>query len=202
MKKVLNFFKWVIIIAIIVGLGWAYVFKDRLKDEKEISRVIEKSSDLTSAKMIYTGIYKSGKNDKFWDKIPFLTDNRFSMVYTCDIRAGIDLSKVKVKADFNTVKVTVPKATIQDVKINPNKIELYDEHLSLKSFNNKQDMLDAEKAAVKYVKTKANLSDLLQTADQQDLVLIKDLLSQSIGDRKLSVKLDNGSVIPTAEKKK
>lgn len=189
MKKILKALKWIVILALFAGLIFAYVNKDRFQGSKEISQRIEKSSELTSAKMIYTGIYKYGDKDSIWEKIPFLTDKRFNMIYTCDIRAGIDLSKVKVDADFNQVKVTIPKASVQDVKINTDNIELYDEHFSLASFNNKKQMLDAENAAVEYVKEKADLSDLLATADEQDVKLVTDLLSGTIGDRKLTVKI-------------
>ena len=189
MKKFFKVLRWIVILGLIGYLG-VNVFHDRFAGSKEISQRIEKASDLTSAKMIYTGIYKSGEDDSFWEKIPFITDNRFNMIYTCDVRAGIDISEVKVNADFSHVSVTIPKAVIQDIKIDPDQIELYDQHLSLASFNNKQEMLDAEKAAEKYVKTKVDFSDLLASADEQNVDLIKNLLSGTIGDRKLTVRIE------------
>lgn len=62
-------------------------------------------------------------------------------MYEAKARAGIDLSQVKVSADNNakTINVVVPKASIQDVKIDESTIKYYNVDFSLFNWDARDD---------------------------------------------------------------
>ena len=97
--------------------------------------------------------------------------------YTHLIKAGIDLSKAQVDVSGETITVTLPKAVIQDVVIDPDSLEFYDEKIALFNPQNKEDTVTALQAAKEDAEKNAADSDLLTTADEQARRLIQELLT-------------------------
>ena len=93
------------------------------------------------------------------------------------IKAGIDLSKAKVDVSGETITVTLPKAEIQDITIDPDSLEFYDEKIALFNPQNKEDTVTALQAAKEDAEKNAADSELLTTANEQAQRLIQELLA-------------------------
>ena len=105
-------------------------------DTEYLINTLQKSSELTSATLNYKGFSRfTDTGWVIWNK------SDFSIMYEAKVRAGIDLSQVKVSADDNakTIYVAVPKASIQDVKIDESTIEYYDVDFSLFNWDARDD---------------------------------------------------------------
>ena len=146
---------------------------------------IENASELTSAKMICTGLkhYSDGK-------IPFLTEEAFSMTYSATVRAGIDMDKLDVKVTHSKVIINVPEVEIQDINIDDDSIQFYDKKFSLFSGDSKEDVIAARKEIKKDVQEKVEVQELKKTAKTQIEVLLKSLFEDSIGDRELEIRFE------------
>ena len=79
-----------------------------------IDKKLQNIAELSTAEMIYSSLYTVTEG-----KIPFLTQKGFSMVYTATVRAGIDISGMAVAVDNKRVIVTLPKAEILMLKVDP-----------------------------------------------------------------------------------
>ena len=66
-----------------------------------VSGKLEAVSELTTARLTYTGLIKYSEG-----KIPFLTKNSFSMIYTARVRAGIDIRQAKIDIQEDQVVIT------------------------------------------------------------------------------------------------
>lgn len=148
-----------------------------------IDKRLENIADLSTAEMIYTNLYTVTEG-----KIPFLTQKGFSMVYTADVRAGIDISKVKVELDKKRVTVTLPAAEIQMLKVDPESIQFYDEKHALFNWDKKTDVTTAIALAENDVKEKADTDGILAQAAQRAELVVKGLLEGAVGDRTVVVK--------------
>lgn len=146
---------------------------------------IENASELTSAKMICTGLkhYSDGK-------IPFLTEEAFSMTYSATVRAGIDMDKLDVKVTHSKVIINVPEVEIQDINIDDDSIQFYDKKFSLFSGDSKEDVIAARKEIKKDVQEKVEVQELKKTAKMQIEVLLRSLFEDSIGDRELEIRFE------------
>lgn len=146
---------------------------------------IENASELTSAKMICTGLkhYSDGK-------IPFLTEEAFSMTYSATVRAGIDMDKLDVKVTHSKVIIKVPEVEIQDINIDDDSIQFYDKKFSLFSGDSKEDVIAARKEIKKDVQEKVEVQELKKTAKMQIEVLLRSLFEDSIGDRELEIRFE------------
>ena len=146
---------------------------------------IENASELTSAKMICTGLkhYSDGK-------IPFLTEEAFSMTYSATVRAGIDMDKLDVKVTHSKVIINVPEVEIQDINIDDDSIQFYDKKFALFSGDAKEDVIAARKEIKKDVQEKVEVQELKKTAKTQIEVLLKSLFEDSIGDRELEIRFE------------
>ena len=146
---------------------------------------IENASELTSAKMICTGLkhYSDGK-------IPFLTEEAFSMTYSATVRAGIDMDKLDVKVTHSKVIINVPEVEIQDINIDDDSIQFYDKKFSFFSGDSKEDVIAARKEIKKDVQEKVEVQELKKTAKMQIEVLLRSLFEDSIGDRELEIRFE------------
>lgn len=146
-------------------------------DVEYMNNLLQKSSELTSAKLTLTGIadYKD-------EGIPILNRSDFIMVFDATVRAGIDIKKVKVESDDNNkiVYVNIPKAEVQDVKVDPKNIRYFDEKLALFNVNEKEDANKAQVFAEKKAVENAVNTGILEFADAQAKTLIKGILSDAI----------------------
>ena len=147
-----------------------------------ISGKLEQSSELTSVKLKYTGLID------YDDKgVTIINKGAFTMVYNSTIRAGIDMKEVKTDVDNvkNVITITVPKAKILDVKIDPSSIKYYDESFSLFKVDQKENANKAQALAEKDAKKESAKSGILEMADQQSETLIKGILQGCVNGYKL-----------------
>ena len=103
-----------------------------------IDKKLQNIAELSTAEMIYSSLYTVTEG-----KIPFLTQKGFSMVYTATVRAGIDISGMAVAVDDKRVIVTLPKAEILMLKVDPESIQFYDEKHALFNWDKKTDVTSA-----------------------------------------------------------
>lgn len=148
-----------------------------------IEKRLEDLADLSTAELVYTNLYTVTEG-----KIPFLTQKGFSMVYTADVRAGIDMGGVRVELDDRRVTVTLPPAEIQTLKVDPESIRFYDEKHALFNWDKKTDVTQAIALAEADTREKADTDGLLKLASQRAELLVKGLLEGAAGDRAVVVK--------------
>lgn len=141
-------------------------------DATAISEQISKCSSLTTALLDYRGIVKYTDGE-----IAFINQKSFSMIYDAHVKAGVDLSQAEVDVSGNTVTVTLPKAEIQDISVDSDSLEFYDEQFALFNWTNKEDTAKAIEYAKEDALTKAQASDILIQASEQAETAITTLLS-------------------------
>lgn len=147
-----------------------------------ISGKIDSISELTTAEMEYRGlvVYSDGN-------IPFLTQKGFSMIYTARVRAGIDVSQIDVNVTEEQVIITVPKAAIQSVEVDPDSIEFYDEKHALFNWSDKEDVVDTLSLAKEDAEANADGTELIEKANAQTISILQKILEGSIGDKELVI---------------
>ena len=165
-------------------LGIFFGYKLFHKEEKKpeitsafISSKIDEVSDLTSAEMTYNGViyYKEGD-------IPFITQKSYTMSYTAEIRAGIDVSEVKVNVVGNTVVVKLPETEIQSINVDPNSVNFYDESHALFNWDNKKDGVEAIKNAEADVEANADLQELKSKATKNSKEIIENIIKDAVDE--------------------
>ena len=184
MKKVVVSIVAIIIILCVIG-GGIYNFTHRDTTEVSTSTVtarLEDASECTTQKLIYQGAVKLTKGS-----IPLINKNSFMMTYSATVRAGFDMSKVKVKITGDSIRVTIPKTQIQDISIDPNSLEFYDTTLTIFKPDGKQSAKRALQEAQKDAKAKASSSGLLEAADENAEVLVQGMLMDLSKDYKLVI---------------
>ena len=138
---------------------------------------IEKSSELTTSKITFTGMseYKD-------EGIKFINRSDFVMVYEATARIGIDIKKVKVDVNniTQTVYITIPKAEVLDVKVNMDTIKYFDTSFALLNIDYKEDANKATSIAEKEAKEEIVNMGVVEMADNQSEALIKGLIQDVI----------------------
>lgn len=164
-----------IVIVIIVCL--CLYNKNEKIDNTYIIALLEKSSELTTAKLHYTGM--SEFED---DGITFLNRSDFIMVYEATARAGIDVTEIEVVVDNfnNIVWLTIPDAKILDVKVDMDSIKYFDEKFSLFNFDSKEDANKANALAEEKAIEELESMGILEMANTQAEALIKGLIQDVI----------------------
>lgn len=146
-------------------------------DTTSLNKLLSEASDLTTAKLNITNIteYKD-------EGIKILNRSDFIMVYDATVWAGIDMEKIEIVPDDlnKVIYVSIPKATIQDAKVDSSTIKYFDEKFSLFNVNEKDDANNAVALAEKSVKEEAVKTGILELADKQSATLIEGLLSEAI----------------------
>lgn len=148
-----------------------------------ISGKIDNISELTTIQLEYNGLIILSDGD-----IPFLTQKGFSMRYTASIRAGIDMSKIKISISEEQVTVTIPDAQIQSVNVNSDSLVFYDEKHALFNWTKKEDIVNALSLAKEDAKNGINADELIDKAESQTEMILQNILTDSIGGRKLIIK--------------
>ena len=182
----------ILLLAVGIGVGsYGYAYLNTPKEPELTSSFIngklEAVSELTTAKLTYTGLIKYSEGS-----IPFLTQNSFSMIYTATVRAGIDLSKAVVEITEEEVVIMLPACEIQSVDIDEESIEFYDEKGALFNRSTKEDAIDMVSAAKEDVTKKADIESLLESASLQTKALVRGLLEDTIGERNLVIQSEKG----------
>lgn len=176
-KIIIKLFALIAVVAVLFITFLVIRNKDAKVDNEFLLTQLEKSSELTSAKVKMTGIYA------FKDS-GFLIFNKgnFIMVYEATVRSGIDIKEVKVDTNnsFKKISVTIPSAKVQSVEIDPNSIKYYNEKMSLFNFDKKEDANKAMAEAKKDAEKKAETIGLIELADEHSETLIRGILQPLI----------------------
>ncbi len=176
--KKYGFIAGAILIAALVAGIYFYQSEEEVSTEYILS-TLEKSSELTTAKLNYEGF------SKFTDEgTPIINKGDFSMLYQATARIGIDMDKVEVKKNSLSKEyvVKIPKAEVLDVSVDPGTIEYYNEKFVLFNVNQKEDANKAQKLAEEQAMEKVAEMGVLEMADDQAELVIKGLLSEVISD--------------------
>ena len=106
----------IIVLIILVGIGIfsgvSYYRNSKAKDTTPLETVLEKSSDLTTQKLVITDVFECSKG-----KVPILTKNNFLVRYQTTVTAGFDVNKAEIKETDNGYtlsKVTKDGKKVQD----------------------------------------------------------------------------------------
>ena len=168
----------VLVAAIILTVVAVCSYKpEQTLDTTYIIAKLEKSSELTTAKLNFTGM------SEFKDSgIAFISKSDFIMVYEATARAGINVKDIKVVADDinHVVWLTLPQAEILDVKVDMNKIKYFDEKFSLFNVDAKEDANKANALAEEEAKKELAGMGILEMANDQAEALIKGLLQDVV----------------------
>ena len=124
--------------------------------------------------------------------LPF-TESSYLASYEGIVTAGIDLSEVKVERDITegTITVYLPAAAIQNIDIDPNSFELYDEKsgignpISVEDFNTS--LIELERNA----KDKAISRGILIRADENARTVISNFIRSMIDPASFTLKFDH-----------
>lgn len=145
-----------------------------------IEKKVNSIAELSTIEYYYTTLakYENYKDFYGW-KIP-LTTTKFFITYDGVIKAGIDLSKVKVSIVGKTVLIEIPKATVLSHEVKYDTMQIVDEtysifnRITITDYNNF--MLNEAKTMV----TKAANDGLFQKAQQNAIRIIQDLIEPLI----------------------
>ena len=159
-----------------------YTKPEPVIDSQFISAKLNEASDLTTAELTYNGLvtYTDGN-------IPFITQKSFTMIYSAEVRAGIDMSKVDITVTEDKVIIKLPEVEIQGIDVDPDSIQFYDEKYALFNWSDKDDVVTAISAAEGDVQEKADIQALKDKSKEQAEEIIKGLLIGSIGERTLEI---------------
>lgn len=148
-----------------------------------IQEQLSNCSELATAKLDYRGLVRYEEGD-----IDFLTKKGFSMVYSAEVRAGVDLSQANVEVSGKLVTIKLPQAQMFGVEIDPNSIEFYDSSFALFNWENKQDTTEALKIAQKDAEGRVDKSGMLEQANTQAYTLVENLLKPfTVGDNAYTI---------------
>ena len=184
MKKLMAIIIVILLMVVAAGGSW-YYFQQKNKpkvDAKSLMERLEESSELTTAKNYYTGLVRFSEGS-----VPLINKNSFSMKYDAVIRAGFDMDKVSIEVTDDAVIVKVPKAEIQDISIDPDSLEFYDNKTSLFKTDRKEATKQALVEAKKDAEEHAAEKGLLEEADKRAEIIFKGILSDGIGAREVVV---------------
>ncbi len=174
---------WGILVAVvIVAIGVMTLFFKLHNDESTVTNdyvlaTLEKSSELTTAKIHYTGMAE------FEDEgIAIINKADFIMVYDATARIGFDIADVNPIVDntTRTVNITIPKAEVLDVKVDASSISYFDEDFAMFNVDEKEDGNKAIELAEKAALKEISQMGTLELADQQAEAVIKGLLEDVI----------------------
>ena len=175
------------IIAAIIGAFYLSVKKTLNKEQQVTSATITQRlstvAELSTAELEYNGLIKYQEGE-----IPLLTQTGYSMVYKATVKAGIkDISQTEVEVSDTEVIVRLPEITVLDVSVDEDSVEFYDQKYALLNWTDQSDGVDAIKRAEDDVRENADIASLKQTASDQSVKVVEELLKDNIGDRKLTV---------------
>ena len=181
-KKVCKSKKSIIICVIVIALAIAGISLlstyNHTPDIDVIAmkQYLEEANELTTAKLHLTSFYEYKDTG-----VKLFNRSDFKMISTVIVRAGIDMSKVEIsepKHEKDTIKITIPKATIQGADIVHNSIKYFDEKFSLFNPDDKEDANKANELAEKKAAIEAEDTGILELANKQAGTLITGLISQ------------------------
>ena len=140
-----------------------------------VSRQLETMQDLTTAREKDYGFEEFSEGN-----IAHVNQKKFTMFYSYEIRVGVDLSKAKIAVDNDNhvISITLPKADLQSVSVDPDSLRFFDEQTSLFNDAEVSDTAAALQDAKKTAANKATKSDLLKEADKQAKKVVQNAYAQ------------------------
>ena len=162
----------IIVLIILAGIGIfsgvSYYRNSKAKDTTPLETVLEKSSDLTTQKLVITDVFECSKG-----KVPILTKNNFLVRYQTTVTAGFDVNKAEIKETDNKITVTIPHCTIDE------------DSIKIKS----DDLLEVVSEAESRAKKQANSSEygLLDAADANAVNIVRGLFENVADGREVVV---------------
>ena len=102
---------------------------------------------------------------------------QFTMFYTYEVRAGVDLAKaqIKIDKDSKTVSITLPAPKIQSVAVNPDSLRFFDKSDSFFNAADVEDTKAAMEDAKKKTEARLDRTQLLKIANKQAKDVIERL---------------------------
>ena len=179
----------IIVLIILVGIGIfsgvSYYRNSKAKDTTPLETVLEKSSDLTTQKLVITDVFECSKG-----KVPILTKNNFLVRYQTTVTAGFDVNEAEIKETDNKITVTIPHCTIDEdsIKIKSDDIKIYDKGFAILNVN-QDDLLEVVSEAESRAKKQANSSEygLLDAADANAVNIVRGLFENVADGREVVV---------------
>lgn len=172
-----------IAIAIVLLVAWVVIClsmaNESSVDTTYLSSVLMRSSELTSAVLHYTGM------TEYIDAgVSFINRSDFIMVYEATVRAGVRMEDVKITSDDanGIIYLDIPKAVVQDVKVDASTIKYFDQKFALFNVDAKEDSNEAISLAEKAAAEEAANMGILELADMQAETLIMGLLANAVPD--------------------
>ena len=174
----------IIVLIILVGIGIfsgvSYYRNSKAKDTTPLETVLEKSSDLTTQKLLITDVFEC----------PILTKNNFLVRYQTTVTAGFDVNEAEIKETDNKITVTIPHCTIDEdsIKIKSDDIKIYDTGFAILNVN-QDDLLEVVSEAESRAKKQANSSEygLLDAADANAVNIVRGLFENVADGREVVV---------------
>ena len=184
MKRVLGLIIALLLGAVLAAGGMFYMHMKAQPhvDAKGLMERLEESSELTVEKSYYTGIVRFSEGT-----VPLINKNGFSMKYEAELDAGFELEDVSIEVTDNAVVVTVPKAEILSIDIDPDSLEFYDNKTSLFKTDRKEATKKALQEAEKDAEENASRKGVLEAADKRAEVIFKGILEGGVGNRDIIV---------------
>lgn len=189
-------FRW-LIFGVVIGAVLCFMFYARIrKDMQNIHNVnsttinidyltgrIRNMSDLITAELQYRGLVEHKTNEDKWNS--FFTSDQFIMTYNAEVKAGIDLSLVKISEFMGKYKIMIPHATIKYNKVDPKSIKFYNVKSALIKGDDKRATQESIVEAEEDVLKNGNTQLLIDNAEQQAENLIAGLIKELIGDNEI-----------------
>jgi len=165
--------------------------------EREVEKIVEKEKEITASilqeglsdmgllvteEYYFTEVVNYSSVKKYWKIELKFTESSFLASYDGLVTAGVDLSGVKLQKEENPARivVTMPKAEIQNVDIDPNSFRLYSEkegfgnRISVEEYNNS--LVELENAA----RDRAVERGVLERADENAKLLVRNFIGSLV----------------------
>lgn len=182
----------IVLIAAVALLGLGFTVAKLLDKEPKVTvsatsieERLSQCSSLTTARLDYRGIVKYEEGE-----IQFINKKGFSMIYDASIKAGIDLSKAKVIMKGDVIDITLPDPEVQDIMIDSDSLEFYDEKFALFNWTGKEDTAKAMEYAKQDASAKTDQTDLLNQATEQAKTVIETLMMPVTDDNSNGYQLE------------
>ena len=167
----------VAVIIIIIIAGFKLVNLEATADFTYLNQLLEKSSELTTAKLKITGI------ENYKDAGAMIINRAdFTMIYTATISAGVDFKEVEIIPNkiAKEIKVVMPEAKVFDCHVNQEDIQYFDEKFALFNVDSKEDANKACALAEQDGIKEAEETGILEFAEMEAEYVIKDILNPAI----------------------
>lgn len=157
--------------SVFLGIKLKETKKEPAVTNRTIETKLESIGELAGVKLTYRGLitYKDGS-------VPYISEKGFSMAYTAVIKAGIDLKGTDIKVTGDRIILSIPKAKVVSVEVDPDSLTFYDKKHAVFNWQKPEDAGKAVSAAKKDAVKNAVDEGLLNDAEKSTEKLIKEFL--------------------------